>query len=56
MLSKIDALREELRDARLVANGLVPRLRSFMDDRGRRLLPEGLLTEPPDVLVIVPHA
>jgi hypothetical protein len=56
VLSKIDALREELRDARLVANGLVPRLRLFMDDWGRRLLPEALLTEPPDVLVIVPHA
>lgn len=56
LVPRIDLLREELRDPMKVSSGRTPRLRSFMDDWGRAFIPEFVHTDPPDVLLIVPHA
>jgi len=55
-LSRVENLRDELRDTMALARGRVPRLREFSEDWGRELLPEKLLADELDVLVIVPHA
>src|SRR4051812_24609483 len=54
IVGAIHELRDELRDTIAVARGAVPRLTNFSVDWGRRLLPESLLTNPPDVLVAIP--
>jgi hypothetical protein len=56
LLPRLDGLREELRRTMAVARGRVPRLRAFGEDWGRALLPPELLADPPDVVVLVPHA
>ncbi len=55
ILSRVDELREELRDTMAVARGRVPRLREFAEAWGLDLLPEGLTRSMPDVVVVVPH-
>lgn len=56
VLPGLDELRAELNDGMALARGRVPRLRDFGSDWGRTLLPEVVLADPPDVLVVVPHA
>ncbi len=56
LIPALEKLRAELTDGMALANGAVPRLRAFIEDWGRRLLPDALATDPPDVLVLVPHA
>lgn len=56
VLPRLDELRAELEDGMALARGRVPRLRAFAGDWGRTLLPEPVLADPPDVLVVVPHA
>jgi CHAT domain-containing protein len=55
VLAPLERLRDELGDGMALARGRMPRLHAFADDWGRRLLPSGVLDQPPDVLVIVPH-
>jgi hypothetical protein len=56
VLPGLDELRAELNDGMALARGRVPRLRAFAGGWGRALLPEVVLADPPDVLVVVPHA
>ncbi|HEX9041055.1 MAG TPA: CHAT domain-containing protein [Trebonia sp.] len=56
VLPGLDELRAELNDGMALARGRVPRLRDFGSGWGRALLPEVMLADPPDVLVVVPHA
>ncbi|NUR25551.1 MAG: hypothetical protein HOV83_06830, partial [Catenulispora sp.] len=56
VLPDLDRLRAEVDDGMALARGRVPRLRAFADEWGRELLPDVVLTDPPDVLVVVPHA
>jgi CHAT domain-containing protein len=56
LLPEIDALREELTRTLDVAIGRVPALHEFMAGWGRQLLPPAILADPPDVLVLIPHA
>jgi len=51
-----DALRDELVDTMAVARRRLPRLREFAEGWGRALIPADVLTDPPDVVVLVPHA
>ncbi|WP_433042583.1 CHAT domain-containing protein [Dactylosporangium sp. CS-033363] len=55
VLPGLDGLRAEVEDGMALARGRVPRLRAF-GEWGRALLPAPVLAEPPDVLVVVPHA
>jgi len=55
-LPKIDALREELTRTLDVATGKVPALHEFVAGWGRQFLPPAILADPPDVLVLIPHA
>lgn len=55
-LPRLEQLRRELADGMALACGNVPLLGEFATGWGRDLLPESVLTAPPDVLVIVPHA
>jgi hypothetical protein len=55
VLGRLNGLREELGDPMRIATGRVPRLAAFSADWGRGLMPDVLLDDPPDVLVVVPH-
>jgi hypothetical protein len=56
VLGPIAQLRDELTNTKLVAYGLLPRLTRFARSWGRSLVPAAVLANPPDVLLIVPHA
>jgi len=56
ILPQANALREELSRTVDVAVGKVPLLESFARTWGRELLPPEVIADPPDVLVLVPHA
>lgn len=56
LLPHLEKLRAELADGMAIASGDVPRLRAFADGWGHQLLPDGLDADPPDVLIVVPHA
>lgn len=56
VLGPIAELRDELADTQAVSRRKLPRLTCFARDWGRLLLPPAVLAEPPDVLLIVPHA
>ena len=56
VLGPIAELRDELADAQAVSRRRLPRLACFARDWGRLLVPAAVLAEPPDVLLIVPHA
>ncbi|MEV5956184.1 CHAT domain-containing protein [Streptomyces sp. NPDC051987] len=56
VLPALDGLRAELNDGMALARGRVPQLRAFSRGWGRSLLPDAVLADPPDVLVVVPHA
>lgn len=55
-VERVDAVRYEVRRTMSVARGRVPRLKAFAEDWGRSLIPHEVLSDPPDVLVIIPHA
>ncbi len=56
LLTPLERLRDELGDGMALARGRMPRLRAFADSWGRRLLPDGIWSDPPAVLVVIPHA
>jgi CHAT domain-containing protein len=55
LLAPAAGLRDELADTMAVALRRLPRLDEFTRTWGRQLIPAGLLADPPDVLVLVPH-
>jgi hypothetical protein len=55
LIPLLEKLRDELRDGMALASGAVPRLHAFISGWGRRLLPDALAADPPDVVVVVPH-
>lgn len=55
LIPKLDFLHEELSDGMAVARGVMPRLRDFIENWGRHLLPPRSWIEDIDVLVIVPQ-
>jgi CHAT domain-containing protein len=56
VLDPIAALRDELADTWAVTRRRLPGLARFAQGWGRSLIPAGILREPPDILVLVPHA
>ena len=56
VLGPIAQLRDELTNTELVGWRRLPRLTRFARNWGRSLVPAAVLANPPDVLLIVPHA
>jgi hypothetical protein len=56
VLTPAAKLRDELADKMAVARRRLSQLDQFVQGWGRRLLPAEILHDPPDVLVLVPHA
>jgi CHAT domain-containing protein len=56
ILEKTEMLRAELSATMNIARDRCPKLQMFAQEWGRTLIPPSILADPPDVLVIIPHA
>lgn len=56
LLDEVDALRGELNTPSLLSLPQLPELERFASGWGRQLLPASWLTDPPESVVLVPHA
>jgi CHAT domain-containing protein len=55
VVEPVTLLREELNHITRAAGGGLPQLRAFTEDWGRALLAPALLSNPPDILILIPQ-